>query len=250
MFMFPVPGPVTSPYGWRIRNGRREHHNGFDQAWLRADPEGSRRILAPAYGVIDTGWNKEAGFYVGITVHGGLRIRICHFESVAVENGQAVNQWHFLGVMGESGMAQGVHAHIEVWWQGQRIDPTPYFTIPYSPAPPAPQRKRNNMTTRFVQIGTGGKDFGIGAVCALAGDAGFPGPANFQEYVRTHADGSVNDRAAQEFRVHGPAIPITKAEWDRLKAAYTTGAISGGATPEQIAKVVNDDAAERRSGWK
>lgn len=93
---------------------------------------------------------------------------------------------------------------------------------------PKPKSRRKGMTTRFVQIGTGGSGFGVGAVCALAGDAGFAGPGNFQEYTRTVADGSVNDRAAQEFAVHGPSIPIPAAQWAALKASYTQGGVVSG----------------------
>ncbi len=143
-----------------------------------------------------------------------------------------------------AGNSTGPHLHGHAILHGKRIPLT--SAVKWANEQIKPQRKRN-MTTRFVQIGTGGNNFGVGAVCALAGDAGFPGPANWQEYTRTHADGSVNDRAAREFAVHGPAVPITKAEWERLKRDYTTGATAGGATPDQIAKAVNDDAARRMS---
>lgn len=92
--------------------------------------------------------------------------------------------------------------------------------------------RRKSMTTRFVQIGTGGTNFGKGALCALAGDVGYPCPGNFQEYVR---EGD-RDRASYEFEVHGPAIPIEKADWDALKRAYTEGpsVVGGGVSLAEV----------------
>lgn len=124
--------------------------------------------------------------------------------------------------------------------------------------------RSKSMTTRFVQIGTGGADFGKGALCALAGDVGYPCPGNFQEYVRTGG----RDRATYEFEIHGPAIPVAKADWDALKRAYTVGpsVVGGGVSLAEVkaeadrvianvptaaenatatATAVNDDVAKR-----
>lgn len=122
----------------------------------------------------------------------------------------------------------------------------PIVTEFYLPPTTTTPSRRTGMTTRFVQIGTGGSDFGKGALCALAGDAGFPGPANWQEYTRTVADGSVNDRAAQEFKVHGPAIPISKADWPRLKKEYTTPTEggAGGLTAAETRQIVSEEVGK------
>ncbi len=106
-FQYPAPGPITSPFGPRTINGRPNFHNGFDQGWLLADPEGSKRLFAPADGTVDTGYNSSVGNYVGITVNNGWRLRRCHLASVAVTGGQRVKRGDFLGVMGDTGDLNG-----------------------------------------------------------------------------------------------------------------------------------------------
>lgn len=132
MFMQPVPGPVSSGYGWRIRNGQRVFHNGEDHYWLFSDPTGSKRILSPTDGVVDVGYNSSAGNFVGVTASSGVRVRLCHLASFSVSQGQRVRQGQLVGIMGETGDSDSVNLHKEVWVNGARVDPAPYFTIAYN----------------------------------------------------------------------------------------------------------------------
>lgn len=229
MFMHPVPGPITSRFGPRPP---LLPHNGLDHGFLEADPETSQRVFALADGVVEeVGWHFLVGYYVLIRVSASIVVRHAHFakKSIAAVVGQRIVQGEtYIGRMGETGaQVRGIHLHTDVFVDGVRVDPEPYFTIPFGQVPEKPKARKRNMTTRFVQIGTGGSNFGVGAICALAGDAGFPGPGNWQEYTRTVADGGVNDRAAREAAVHGPAIPIPKEQWAALRASYTEGAATG-----------------------
>lgn len=139
MFMHPVPGPITSPYGWRRVGLRPQFHNGVDYGWLLADPTGSQIIRAPHAGRIDRGFNSSVGNYIGITVRPGLRIRLCHLRTFAVDANATVNMGDPVGIMGQTGNSRGIHLHLEVWVDGARVDPKPYFTIPFKPDPTDPE---------------------------------------------------------------------------------------------------------------
>ncbi len=115
---------------------------------------------------------------------------------------------------------------------------TYYFTRPNWPTNPVNARSRS-MTTRFGKIGTGSG--GLGTVVALAGDAGYPCAANWQEYTRNPADQSQLDRAAQEYKVHGEIVWIPAAQWDALKAAYTEAGPTAG-IPQTVSLSPDDRA--------
>lgn len=88
-----------------------------------------------------------------------------------------------------------------------------------------PKGRKRGMTTRYAMIGSGDGKGGPGTICALAGDVGYPCPGNFDEYVRGTVQG--HDRAVEEFAVHGPPIWVTKDEWPKLRARYTTAPTAG-----------------------
>jgi murein DD-endopeptidase MepM/ murein hydrolase activator NlpD len=128
MFMHPVPGPITSPYGPRGRG----FHNGIDYGWLFADPQRSRNIYAPASGTVTVGWNALVGNYIELPTERGM-LRLAHFASIAVKSGDSVVQGRtLLGVMGQTGLqAQGVHLHVDLFMKDGRVDPEPHFTVPF-----------------------------------------------------------------------------------------------------------------------
>lgn len=117
------------------------------------------------------------------------------------------------------------------WGASERVFRRPiYSAIPT-------QQRRLDMTTRYAKIGSG--DGGVGTIVALAGDVGYPCPGNWQEYTRTVADGSSNDRAAMEYLVHGSVVWIPAAQWAALQTSYTVGGPTVNA-PETISLSEDD----------
>ena len=117
--VWPVSGPVTSPFGWRW--GRM--HEGIDIGVSYGTP-----IHAAASGtVIYCGW--ESG-YGNLTVldHGGnLATAYGHQSSIAVSCGQHVNQGDVIGYVGSTGHSTGPHLHFEVRVNGSPVDPMGYL---------------------------------------------------------------------------------------------------------------------------
>jgi murein DD-endopeptidase MepM/ murein hydrolase activator NlpD len=117
--IWPVSGPVTSPFGWRW--GRM--HEGIDIGVSYGTP-----IHAAASGtVIYCGW--ESG-YGNLTVldHGGnLATAYGHQSSIAVSCGQLVNQGDVIGNVGSTGHSTGPHLHFEVRVNGSPVDPMGYL---------------------------------------------------------------------------------------------------------------------------
>lgn len=124
-----------TPSTYQSRGWIEGSHRGIDYGWLTADPEGSMQILAAADGtVIDT--------YTGDGYNGGWgrRIRIDHGHGnvttynhirpggVLVSPGQQVSAGQLIGRMGSSGKADGTHLHLELYRNGVRVDPAPYFS--------------------------------------------------------------------------------------------------------------------------
>jgi len=117
--VWPVSGPVTSPFGWRW--GRM--HEGIDIGVSYGTP-----IHAAASGtVIYCGW--ESG-YGNLTVldHGGnLATAYGHQSSIAVSCGQHVGQGDVIGYVGSTGHSTGPHLHFEVRVNGSPVDPMGYL---------------------------------------------------------------------------------------------------------------------------
>lgn len=132
---------VTSPYGWRILNGKRDNHKGIDLVGIS-----SPTVFAPCDGVIGAStivtdksnrtW--EWGNYVRLdTDSGGYSIFMCHLAKRYVKKGQKVKKGDRIGVMGCTGHcvpagAKGTHTHFEVRKKGTSVtvDPAIFIGIP------------------------------------------------------------------------------------------------------------------------
>jgi murein DD-endopeptidase MepM/ murein hydrolase activator NlpD len=117
-FVWPVGGPVVSPFGWRW--GRM--HEGIDIAAGYGTP-----IAAAAAGtVIYAGWMGGYGNLIIVDHGGGVATAYAHQSSFAVGGG-AVAQGQTLGYVGCTGHCYGPHLHFEVRVNGSAVDPLGYL---------------------------------------------------------------------------------------------------------------------------
>jgi murein DD-endopeptidase MepM/ murein hydrolase activator NlpD len=118
-FIWPVNGPVTSPFGWRW--GRM--HEGIDIGVGYGTP-----IHAAASGrVIYAGWMSGYGNLVAIDHGRGISTAYGHQSSIAVAVGQIVSQGQTIGYVGCTGHCFGPHLHFEVRINGAPVDPLAYL---------------------------------------------------------------------------------------------------------------------------
>lgn len=117
--IWPVSGPVTSPFGYRW--GRL--HAGIDIGVAYGTP-----IHAAASGtVVLAGWTGGYGNYTCIDHGGGLSTCYAHQSSFAVSAGQSVSQGDVIGYTGCTGYCLGPHLHFEVRINGSVTDPMGYL---------------------------------------------------------------------------------------------------------------------------
>jgi murein DD-endopeptidase MepM/ murein hydrolase activator NlpD len=118
-FIWPVSGPVVSPFG--MRWGRM--HEGIDIAAAEGTP-----IHAAASGrVVYAGWMDGYGNLVAIDHGGGLSTAYAHQSSIAAGVGQTVSQGQTIGYVGCTGHCFGPHLHFEVRVNGTPVDPLGYL---------------------------------------------------------------------------------------------------------------------------
>jgi murein DD-endopeptidase MepM/ murein hydrolase activator NlpD len=118
-FIWPVNGPVTSPFGWRW--GRM--HEGVDIGAGDGTP-----IRAAASGqVVYAGWMSGYGNLVAIDHGRGISTAYGHESSIAVGVGQVVSQGQTVGYVGCTGHCFGPHLHFEVRIDGSPVDPLGYL---------------------------------------------------------------------------------------------------------------------------
>jgi murein DD-endopeptidase MepM/ murein hydrolase activator NlpD len=118
-FIWPVSGPVVSPFG--MRWGRM--HEGIDIAAAYGTP-----IQAAASGrVVYAGWMDGYGNLVAIDHGGGLSTAYAHQSSIASGVGQTVSQGQTIGYVGCTGHCFGPHLHFEVRVNGTPVDPLGYL---------------------------------------------------------------------------------------------------------------------------
>jgi murein DD-endopeptidase MepM/ murein hydrolase activator NlpD len=117
--IWPVAGPITSPFG--MRWGRM--HEGIDIGAAYGTP-----IHAAASGrVIYAGWMGGYGNFVVIDHGGGLATAYGHQSAIAASNGESVSQGQTIGYVGCTGHCFGPHLHFEVRVNGTPVDPMQYL---------------------------------------------------------------------------------------------------------------------------
>jgi murein DD-endopeptidase MepM/ murein hydrolase activator NlpD len=118
-FIWPVSGPITSPFGMRWGT----LHPGIDIGV----PSGTSIHAAASGKVIWCGWMSGYGNLVMIDHGGGLASLYGHQTSVAVSCGQEVSQGQVIGYSGCTGFCTGPHVHFEIRLNGSAVDPLGYL---------------------------------------------------------------------------------------------------------------------------
>lgn len=119
---------ITSHYGERIINGKPDFHNGTDIAHLGGSPTGFPTPVPSHSTITKVGYNPGGwGNYVRFKQTGAdYEIQVAHLDTVDVTEEQTVIKGQSIGGMGNTGNSFGNHWHIEVWVEGERVNPETY----------------------------------------------------------------------------------------------------------------------------
>ncbi len=123
--MWPVSGPITSPFGYRMHPvfHRMILHAGIDIA----ANSGTTVAAAAAGTVIIAGWGGNCGNMITLDHQGGLSTTYCHLSQIFVGNGQEIQRGQAIGAVGATGDATGPHLHFQVMQNGNPVDPMGYL---------------------------------------------------------------------------------------------------------------------------
>ena len=126
---WPVPGcyNVSSEYGTRTHPVTGEvsrMHYGMDIDGFGHD---GGDIVSCGNGVVTTvGYNSGYGNYIIVDHGNGIQTLYAHMSGTAVTEGTPVGQGETIGYLGATGMATGTHCHLEVFVNGENVDPSEY----------------------------------------------------------------------------------------------------------------------------
>jgi murein DD-endopeptidase MepM/ murein hydrolase activator NlpD len=121
LFLWPVPGYITSPYGFRASpfTGVRQFHSGLDIGSRMGTP-----IRAAMSGRVSaTGWDDSFGNYVVLSHHSGYRTLYAHMSVIRVKAGAYVGTGERIGDVGSTGRSTGPHLHFTVYKNGVTVNP-------------------------------------------------------------------------------------------------------------------------------
>ena len=121
-FAMPVPGYLTSPYGYRPRFGRQ--HKGVDLKLctgdtVRAAFDGKVRLTRYE--------RRGSGYYVIIRHSNGLETVYGHLSRFLVKPDQEVRAGDPVALGGSTGRSTGPHLHFETRYMGYAINPQAIF---------------------------------------------------------------------------------------------------------------------------
>jgi len=122
-FIWPVRGRVTSPYGMRVLNGRKEFHAGIDIG----GPTGTNIVAAESGRVSYSGYMRGYGNVIILSHDGGYSTVYGHCSVRLVKKGQYVKKGSTIGKVGRTGNATGPHLHFEVRLGGKPVNPLSYL---------------------------------------------------------------------------------------------------------------------------
>ena len=125
----PINGPlrITSGYGERVINDKKEFHKGVDIG--RNKELDVTAILAVKGGTVFKNlWNNSRGWVIMIDHGDGYISLYQHLrEASPLKPSTKVVSGEVIGVMGSTGFSSGPHLHFELMKDGVVLDPTPYL---------------------------------------------------------------------------------------------------------------------------
>ncbi len=124
-FIWPTRGRLTSPYGMRVLNGRKEFHSGIDIG----APSGTTIVAAESGVVSYSGYMRGYGNVIIVSHNGSYSTVYAHCSVRLVKKGQHVNKGSIIGKVGigRTGNATGPHLHFEVRLSGKPVNPLSYL---------------------------------------------------------------------------------------------------------------------------
>ncbi|MBT9584006.1 peptidoglycan DD-metalloendopeptidase family protein [bacterium] len=124
-FIYPVSGPITSPFGYRVHpvTGTTRFHSGLDFGVEYGTP-----IRCADNGVvIHAEWYGGYGNCVIVQHSNDLSTLYAHQSELLVKQGDTIMQGQPVGRVGSTGMSTGPHLHFEVRQSGTPVDPLGYL---------------------------------------------------------------------------------------------------------------------------
>jgi len=122
-FIWPLRGRITSPYGMRVINGRKEFHAGIDIG----GPTGTNIVAAESGRVSYAGYMRGYGNVIILSHDGGYSTVYGHNSVNLVKKGQYVKKGSIIGKVGRTGNATGSHLHFEIRLSGKPVNPLSYL---------------------------------------------------------------------------------------------------------------------------
>jgi len=127
--LYPVPGA-------RIGRGHGSGTNGYHKALDIIAAEGTPILAAERGLVVYTGHELRGYGELVVLLHpGGWVTFYAHCSTLLVRPGQAVERGQRIARVGNTGVSHGPHLHFELWVEGEKVDPYPFFR----PAPGVPR---------------------------------------------------------------------------------------------------------------
>jgi murein DD-endopeptidase MepM/ murein hydrolase activator NlpD len=119
-FVWPLPGPINSPFG--PRSGRL--HAGIDIG----SPHYQEVVAAADAEVIYANDTKGPLGKAVVLQHGrGMRTVYAHLSVVIAREGDTVRQGQAIGGVGDTGRATGPHLHFEIRRNGEALNPADHL---------------------------------------------------------------------------------------------------------------------------
>lgn len=125
----PLPGVITSPYGWRIHPIYHYWglHDGVDMASPCGTPEraaGTGRVVAEYYSSV---WGHRLYLDLGQVNGKNMTVIYNHIARYRVHTGAHVRRGEVVAYEGTTGWSTGCHLHFTVMLNGNPVNPARYF---------------------------------------------------------------------------------------------------------------------------
>lgn len=121
IFIKPVKGTISSPYGLRIHpiTKKEEFHPGLD---IKAN-KGTPIYAALGGTVIEARKGLTFGYFVRIQSGKDVKTVYAHCKKLLVKTGQRIKRGQKIAEVGDTGLALGAHLHFEIWKDERPVNP-------------------------------------------------------------------------------------------------------------------------------